>query len=75
MASSGTLGRAGGLRPEVEADCAVGGVLDEVAVVVDAVVVPVAEELAVVQVGASALAPGVAGVVGFGLARVSRTDT
>ena len=56
---------AGGLCPSVEADSSVGQVLDEVAVVVDAVVVPRAEQHPVFQVGAAAAAPGVAGVVGF----------
>ena len=54
-----------GLRPSVEADSSVGGVLDEVAVVVDAVVVPGAEQHAVGEVGAASATPGVAGVVGF----------
>ena len=61
-----------GLRPSVEADSAVGGVLDEVAVVVDAVVVPGAEQHPVGEVGAAAAAPGVAGVVGFAPGRGHR---
>ena len=49
------------------------GVLDQVAVVMDAVVVPGAEENPVGEVGAAAAAPGVAGVVGFGRRRAGRT--
>ena len=61
-----------GLRSSVEPDTAVGGVLDEVAVVVDAVVVPGAEQHPVLQVGAASAAPGVAGVVGLAPGRGDR---
>jgi hypothetical protein len=55
----------------VEAEVAVGESFDEVAVVVGAVVVPGAEELAVGEVGAAALGPGFAVVVGSAWGAVS----